>query len=188
MAKRMDELMPAWDQREVHEASIAAPPAEVDAALRGLAIADMPVVRMMFALRALPGRLGRGGLRLPSPARPFLDAAREMGFVVLADEPGREMVLGAVGRFWRVRGADFAPISGAEDFVAFTDPGWARSAMDFVLEPAAGGTRVVTETRVQATDESARRAMRRYWRVIGPGSALIRRLMLAAVRRRAEKG
>ena len=54
-------------------------------------------------------------------------------------------------------------------------------------EPApGGGTLLTTETRIQATDDQARRSFRRYWRVIYPGSAAIRRAWLRAIRRRAE--
>ncbi len=40
----------------------------------------------------------------------------------------------------------------------------------------------LTETRVTCTDEAARRKFVRYWRIVGPGSALIRRRMLALAR------
>jgi hypothetical protein len=43
---------------------------------------------------------------------------------------------------------------------------------------------VITETRVLATDDGARQAFTRYWRVVYPGSALIRVLWLDAVERR----
>jgi len=59
-----------------------------------------------------------------------------------------------------------------------------RMAAAFRAEPAAGGARVSTETRVAAVDAEARRAFRRYWLVVGPFSALIRGRWLAAVRKR----
>jgi hypothetical protein len=49
-----------------------------------------------------------------------------------------------------------------------------------------GGTLLTTETRIQATDDHARRSFRRYWLLIHPGSAAIRRAWLRAIRRRAE--
>jgi hypothetical protein len=45
---------------------------------------------------------------------------------------------------------------------------------------------VTTETRIFATDEVARRKLAFYWLVIRPGSALIRRDWLKAIRNRAE--
>jgi hypothetical protein len=44
----------------------------------------------------------------------------------------------------------------------------------------AGGTLLSTETRVSATNSTARRAFRGYWRVVGPFSGLIRRRWLRA--------
>ena len=49
------------------------------------------------------------------------------------------------------------------------------------------GTKVFTETRVQAVDAEARRKFARYWRVIRPSSAVIRRLWLRGIKRRAEE-
>jgi hypothetical protein len=40
---------------------------------------------------------------------------------------------------------------------------------------------------VRCTDEGSRRAFRRYWLLVGPFSALIRRLWLREVRRAAER-
>jgi hypothetical protein len=47
-------------------------------------------------------------------------------------------------------------------------------------------TLLTTETRIYATDASSRRAFARYWRVIYPGSSLIRRMWLRAIKKRAE--
>ena len=44
---------------------------------------------------------------------------------------------------------------------------------------------LTTETRVYATDASTRRRFALYWRVIYPGSALIRRMWLRAIAHRA---
>jgi len=59
--------------------------------------------------------------------------------------------------------------------------------MNFLVEPdGRGGSLLSTETRVFATDAVARRRFAVYWRVIYPGSALIRRMWLRAIRLRAE--
>jgi hypothetical protein len=58
--------------------------------------------------------------------------------------------------------------------------------MNFKLDAdEAGGTRLSTETRVFASSPAARRRFALYWRVIYPGSALIRRMWLRAIERRA---
>ena len=74
-----------------------------------------------------------------------------------------------------------------EQFKELVAPGVAKAAMNFRIEDAGDGAWLVsTETRVHATDTSARRAFARYWTVIRPGSGFIRRMWLRAIKRRAE--
>jgi hypothetical protein len=129
-------------------------------------------------------------LRRPSANRPAstftLQDILASGFVVLAEEPDREIVLGLVGRFWTL-GGGIRRISPSE-FAGLAEPGYAKAAWNFYLVPQTGGTtHLVTETRVLCTDEASRRAFLRYWRLIGPFSGLIRRQMLATVRKEAER-
>ena len=75
-----------------------------------------------------------------------------------------------------------------EGFAAFTEPGWAKAAMSFQLCPLDGGqTLLAAETRVLATDATARRAFTPYWLLIRAGGAgFIRLEMMRAIARRAE--
>ena len=47
-------------------------------------------------------------------------------------------------------------------------------------------TRVITETRIFTPDADVKRKFGAYWLIVHPGSAFIRRMWLAAIRRRAE--
>jgi hypothetical protein len=94
-------------------------------------------------------------------------------------------VVGGVGRFWRAS-AEVRAVS-AGDFAAFREPGYAKAAFNMHAGPSpGGGTLLTTETRIQGTDDHARRSFRRYWLLIHLGSAAIRRAWLRAIRRRAE--
>src|SRR3970282_2309180 len=65
-------------------------------------------------------------------------------------------------------------------------PGFALATMNFSVTPdGLGGSVVSTETRVFANSASARRRFAAYWRIIYPGSAIIRRMWLRALPRRA---
>jgi hypothetical protein len=67
-------------------------------------------------------------------------------------------------------------------------PGTAKAAWNFSLEELEPGlTRVVTETRILCADPASLRAFRCYWLVVRPFSGLLRRLMLHALRKSAEK-
>ncbi|NUK12543.1 hypothetical protein HRW18_32145 [Streptomyces lunaelactis] len=140
-----------------------------------------PIVRALFTVRRQLGRLKSGGGEVPE------EDLRD-SFLLLAEDPPREMVRGIVGQWWTMGAADGRPdVTGPGEFLAFDEPGYAKAtfSMRFTADAATGGTRVVTETRVLCLDEAARRAMRRYWRLIEPFSSLVRRMMLRRLRKRA---
>jgi hypothetical protein len=179
----LDRSMPHWHVRERHSTHIDRPPAEAMAAARAVTAREVPVLMVLMGVRSLPGLLAR---RRPGPVHaPLLDGFVRMGFAVL-DDSGDELVCGGVGRFWQPSGG-LRRVSSAE-FGPFAEPGYAKAGFNFLAEPApGGGCMLSTETRVLGTDAAARRRFRLYWAVVGPGSALIRRDWLRAIRRRAER-
>jgi hypothetical protein len=182
----IDRFLPAAEVSSRYEAEVRAPAERVWATARSLDLAGSPVVRALFALRSLPGIFSR-----KSAARRGLgldmDGLLKSGFVILAEAPGDEMVLGLVGRFWTPSGG-IIRVDPA-DFAAFDRPGYAVAAWNFTLRgPAAGAVVLATETRVRLTDPSSRRRFRAYWTVVGPFSGLIRREVLRTIRNAAEAG
>jgi hypothetical protein len=179
----LDEFLPDYDVNEVHSTRVAASPDAVMAALRSLTAREVPLLVALMAVRSLPALLT--GRRRRRPKGTIVEGFLKGGFVALAERP-HELGVGAVGRFW-LSSAEVRRVSAAE-FAAFREPGYARAAFNMHAEPApGGGTLLTTETRIQATDDEARRSFRRYWRVIYPGSAAIRLAWLRAIRRRAER-
>lgn len=119
----------------------------------------------------------------PDPGRPILDTALRTGFVLLGEEHGREALVGAVLEGGRFRAGLEPPT-----FRDLVEPGLAKAAMNFrVTTEGPRRVRLTTETRVSATDARSRRFFAVYWRLILPGSALIRRNWLAAIQRRSER-
>ena len=156
------EALPRYDVRSVFAIDVDAPPEQALAAALAVTPGEAPLLRALFALR---------GLRTPTAA-PVWDAMARVF------TPLDATTHTAVAQPWRVaRG----PRRGT-DFAAFDEPGWAKLAMDWRAEDG----RLVTETRVLLTDDRARRAFRRYWLVVRPFSALVRRSWLKAAKRRAE--
>ena len=178
----IDEWMPAWDAVERHETRIRAPRELVWRTVRTLDFKRSPVVGALFALRSLPGLLS--GRPRPRALGTTLDGLLRNGFVLLGERPGAELLLGVVGRFWRPTG-DVLRLT-ADEVRAFDRPGYAVGTWDFTLADDGDAVRLATETRVRCTDEASRRRFRRYWTVVGPFSALIRREMLRSIRRAAE--
>jgi hypothetical protein len=74
-----------------------------------------------------------------------------------------------------------------EEYRAFELPGYAKATMNFLITESESACVVTTETRVHATDPRSRRRFGIYWLAIYPGSALIRRMWLRAIKRRCER-
>jgi hypothetical protein len=126
---------------------------------------------------------------LPAEKRTLLyEQMLASGFIQLVEEPTREVVCGVVGQTFRLRGGVAPAVSDERSFLVFEEPGYARVAMNFSAEAASGGARLATETRVPTTDPDSHRRFERYWRVIQPGSAAIRRSWLRAAKCRTEGG
>jgi hypothetical protein len=185
MRRLIDAWMPSFDETEFHSREIAAPPPAVERALRTLTPADLRLTGLLMGVRTLPAVLTGRRRPGPRPGVPLLDGVLRLGFVLLDERPGEQVVLGAAGRFWRPRGDGIDVLDGPDAFRAYDRPGSVRATWDFVIAPTAGGTRLSTETRIAGTDASGTRTFRRYWRLVMPGSALIRRDMLRAVATRA---
>ena len=185
---QLDQFSPAYQFSEFHSIVIAAPKEQVYRALKLVTAGEITLFRTLTWLRRF-GRPGPENILNPPLHVPLFDVATTTSFLVLAEEPDREIVLGtlvAAPRGWRPPSKP-TPDGFKALFVNSKTPGFASATMNFRIEEA-GPTActLTTETRVYATDASTRRRFARYWRVIYPGSALIRRMWLRAIARRAE--
>ena len=173
-----DRFMPFPDATERHSILIPASRDRIWYAIKHPDPADIRFAKPLFALRDLVSRLrnGHGQLDLPT-------------FATLAEDPGREMVDGVIGQWWRLgRAENVSSVTDADSFLAFDRPGFAKATFSFFLEDGDDGcVRLVTETRIQATSPEARQAFLRYWLLIRLGSGFVRRVMLSAIRTRALK-
>jgi hypothetical protein len=182
---RLDAFMPTYDFQERHELTIDAPAERVRAALNQVSFADIPLMQTLGRVRAI----AMGRVRVPpvaqgaAPAIPIVEMIRNprSGFFLL-DDTLREFVFGLAGQPWNNAGVRLTP----EQFLTWAPPETVKIAANFLIEDADNGrSRVVTETRILASDAPARRKMAKYWALIYPGSGLIRRGLLEAVRDRA---
>ena len=181
-SRLIDKYLPVFDVSDFRETRVRADPDRAYAALRSLDINRSGIVRMLFAIRALPARL-RGEAPGPvSPAKSLLDQTLEIGWRILEERPGREIVVGAVTRPWeavvRFRGLD------PQNFIDFEEPGFTKIVWCNRVDPSEPGFSILSlETRVLATDPVSRRRFRRYWLAVGLGIRLIRIEALRLVRR-----
>ena len=187
----LDAIMPVWDATRIeHRVVPGSRAAAYDTAL-AIDLLDVPrrnaAVRALFAARA-------GGERVvqtvrgtkPEPEAPpssmrLGDMEDEGDWLRLGARPGEEFVFGALGRFWSGRTA-WEHVS-AEQFVAFSTPGYAKIAANLSFrEYGASQTLVSYEARTAATDAQSRAQFLRYWRVVSPFVGVVMRgtLSLAA--------
>lgn len=179
----LDRFLPEYEVRERHEIRVSAPAAATFAAARALELNRSPVIRAIFRAREL--LMGASATPSSPAPRPFLDEVVELGWRILAEEPGREIVLGAVTQPWQAdvvfRGM---PV---EAFRVFDEPGYVKIAWTLCVEPVGEGASVFrTETRVMATEPESRARFRRYWVLVAAGIRMIRLETLRLVKRSAE--
>jgi hypothetical protein len=159
----LDEVAPRWQHRSRFSILAGGDPLP---AVVALTWGDVPLFRALMSVRA-------AGRRFPAE-RPILASMESIGFALLDRSPD-EIVYGAIGRPWSVRGG-LRRVSSAAAFTAFDEPGWARMALNFHVADG----RLSTETRVWLTSSDARRRFRPYWLVVAPFSGAIRVAWLRA--------
>ena len=183
--QRLDDFLPEYQFREYHETVVEAPVDRVVDAARRVSFADMPAAVWLMRVRDLAG--GRAAQAKPNP-RPILDMMAQpgTGFLPLDLSDPREIVYGMVGQPWTNQRPP--RVSTADEFQAFAAPGQIRVAFNIrVVDEGQGRVRLSTETRTLGNDAEARRLFARYWRIIYPGSAIIRRVWLDAIAARASQ-
>lgn len=177
---RLDEIMPEYQFSERHSARIHAPPEQVLEAVRQSTFRDMKSLLTLLKIREVV-------LRAPAHAfdawldKPVLEAFTASGY--LSGGRDREIGLFSVVNVVEQRRPDMRTV---QDIAGYHEPGAVKMAFDFVVDDAGGGWSTITaETRVLALGDVSR-GMARYWRLIVPGSGLLRLQWLEGIRRRAE--
>jgi hypothetical protein len=179
----LDHFMPAYEVVERHHIRVAAPAEMTFAAACETNLLSSPISRAIFRAREII--LGSTPEEADRP-RGVLALTKSIGWGVLAEVPGREIVMGAVTQPWKAD-VTFRPLP-PEDFAAFNEPGYVKIVWTLRADPIDAARSVFrTETRVIATDASARRKFRRYWSLLSPGIIIIRAVMLRPVKREAER-
>jgi len=177
----LDQFMPVYEVAERHEIRVAAPAAITSEAARSFDLERSWIVHAIFT-----GRRGLLSGTHSATRHLSLGELQSMGWGVLADAPGHELVFGAVTQPWRgdVRFRPLAPAT----FAAFDSTGYVKIAWTLTVD-SLGPTdsRFRTETRALTTDGGSRALFRRYWAVFSPGIVLIRWQAIRLVRADAER-
>ncbi|HYV65213.1 MAG TPA: hypothetical protein VE964_03155 [Myxococcales bacterium] len=179
---RLDEFVPTYQFNEVHRIHVRAPRSRIYGAVKEVTAGEITLFRALTWLRRF-GRARPASVLNPPRDEPLLDVATRSGFLLLADDPERELVFGTLVIAPKGTRRPATP----QSFKDLEVPGIAKAVMNFRIEEGGDGSWLVsTETRVHATDASARGRFGRYWTVIRSGSGFLRRMWLRAIKRRAE--
>jgi hypothetical protein len=181
----LDRFLPDPEVDEYHHITVQAPAAITLAAAKETDLQSAPVANAIFRLRSVPALL-RGERFRPHASRGIVEETLSLGWGVLAEEPDREIVIGAYTQPWHEQVTFYA--LPPEEFAKFNEPGYVKIAWTLRAEPlGANRSLMVTRTRVVATDPNSRRKFRRYWAAMSAGIILIRYAGLPRVRHEAER-
>lgn len=180
----LDFVLPTPRELETDFVDLAVPPERAWEIVRHADFARLGLARALFGLRTLPARL-RG--HEPEEVHLGIDqlgsSKERPGFQILRDDPPREIVVGAIGKVWKVE-IPFVHVANAEEYAAFSEPGFIKVAWALRVSPLGQqDSRVTLEVRVDATDEEAWGAFSRYFMLIGPASMLMRKLLFRSLAR-----
>jgi hypothetical protein len=179
----IDDALPRFDVTRREHLVVDADVPTTWAALLATDLMDVhtPLLDAAFWVRGLPARL-RSGQPAPVPPSLRLDGDVPLeGWLALGRREGRELALGAVGRFWQAD-ITWRTLADAAEFAAFEEPGWGRIAAGFSLRPyGTARTLVSYEARTAVPDESSRRRFVRYWELVEPFVGHIMRATLRTV-------
>jgi hypothetical protein len=179
----LDRFMPIYEVAERHHIRVAAPADVTFAAACEQDLMALPMVRAIFKAREIV--LGAEAETVTRP-RGLLALTRSIGWGVLAELPGREIVMGAATQPWHAN-VVFRSLP-PDQFVAFDEPDYVKILWTLRADATSPHESVFrTETRVATTDAAARAKFRWYWARFSPGIVLIRWLSLGPTRRDAER-
>lgn len=139
------------------------------------------LVTALMTARSVPSRvLGR-----PVVTPPELMLARDSGalpgWLIIGEVPGREVVFGAVGKFWK---PDIEwHVLAADQFATFEEPGWGKIACHLLVRPDGPDRSILSyECRTATTDPVSQAQMSRYWWLIRPFVAYVLRAVIRTIR------
>jgi len=183
VASVLDRFIPDPDLQIRHKITVRAPAAFV---LETAQTFDLRAARLVRAIFWLRGAIL--GAKAPAPdwSSGFVPVMLRMGWGVLTHEADRWFVAGTVCQPW-LADVVMKPIS-PEQFAEYSEPNQVKIIWTLEADPLGEARcRFATETRALATDAEGQAKFRRYWRRFGLGMAMVRWLLLPAIRREAER-
>ncbi len=188
--RKIDALMPGYSFNEYHEVRIQASPEKVIKTLQTTGVRDIPAAHLLMKIRGIADEdvdMSDRAAKSKAGAAGTFSTPDFNFFVVDPGEYITVMVIKAAMITNKPEKPAPPEITTLEQFKLFNEPGYVKVAVNFRFVGIDNGqTLLSTETRVQGIRHADSRIFGRYWRIIYPGSAIIRRVWLNTIKKRAE--
>lgn len=179
---RLDEILPEYQFSERHALRVRARPEQVMEAVRQSTWGDLTSLATLLKIRgAVVHDDASQNTGVFAPDKRVLDSFAASGYLFGGSE--QEVLMAGVVN---MRARRRPEVHSLQELADYREDGWIKTAFDFSVQDAGGGwSLLTTETRMAAQPEMSR-GPAVYWRLIVPGSGLLRREWLEGIRRRAE--
>ena len=188
-SQKIDSLLPDFTFNEFHEVSINASSEKVKQILQVTGVKDIPAAKLLMKIRGIADE----DVDLSDRASNNLIGSNTIStpdfifFVVAPDEWITVMILKSVIITNNANQPAPPAISTLEQFTSFNEPGYVKVAVNFrFISINENETILTTETRNNGITHKDNRIFGYYWRIIYPGSAIIRRVWLDTIKKKAQ--
>jgi len=186
----IDSLMPVFSSNEYHEVRIPASIETIKQVLKVTGVKDIPAARLLLKIRGIAdeevdlkemeSNESAGSDTVSTPDFKF--------FVVAPDEWITVMMINLTSPCQNENKSTSLEITTLEQFKSFHEPGSVKVAVNFrFIRITDHETILSTETRNNGITPKDNRTFSFYWKIIYPGSAIIRRVWLDTINKNAQK-
>lgn len=176
--QKEDELLPEYAFNEVHEVQVKASVEKAKQILQITGVKDIPAVLLLMKIRGIADedvdmsdRAAKSNVSSDTVSTPDFNF-----FVVAPDEWITRMILKSTMITIDRKKPAPPEISSLQQFASFNESGYVKVTANFRFIPMdTNNTLLTTETRVKGITQKDNRTFGYYWRIIYPGSAIIRR-------------
>lgn len=187
--QKADELLPEYTFNEVHEVHVKASVEKAKQILQTTGVKDIPAAHLLMKIRGIANEdADTSDFAAKSNVSSDTVSTPDFNFFVVSPN---EWITGMILKSAIISNGDKKPappeITSLQQFASFNEPGYVKVTANFrFIETDPHNTLLTTETRVKGITLNDNRTFGYYWRIIYPGSAIIRRVWLDTIKKRAE--
>lgn len=186
----IDRILPEYIINEYHEVSIDAPIDVIKKAIQSTDISDVPIIHLLTKIRGIEKEkdknMGDVATKNESDSNTF--STSDFNFYVVNPKELITVMILSSSMITNSSNRLSAPlqITKLEDFITFNKGGYVKVAVNFLFKESDNGQILLsTETRNWPITKKDAFIFAIYWRIIYPGSAIIRRVWLDTIKKRA---